>query len=80
LPSKQWHNLEYEGQTYRAKQYIETIGFTAGVNKYAWFFHKEDLKRFFTERGFEITIISDEPSIVSAGNFTRFLASKKLNN
>lgn len=76
LPSDPWHDLEYQGRSYRAKHYLETTNFTAGVNEQAWYFHKEDLKRFFAERGFEITIISDEPSTVTAGNFTRFLASK----
>ena len=76
LPSMPWNDLEYQGRSYRAKHYLEVDNFTAGVNKHAWFFHKEDLKRFFTERGFKVTIISDELSSVTAGNFTRFLASK----
>ena len=77
LPLGEWQNLEYDGRLYRVKCYIESTSFTAGINKHAWFFHKEDLKRFFAERGFEITTISDEPSIITAGNYTRFLASKK---
>jgi hypothetical protein len=77
LPFEEWQNLEYDGRLYRVKCYIESTSFTAGINKHAWFFHKEDLKRFFAERGFEITTISDEPSIITAGNYTRFLASKK---
>lgn len=76
LPSTKWHNLEYQGRSYRAKHYLEIENFTAGLNKHAWFFHKDDLKGFFTERGFEVTIISDTPSTITAGNFTRFLACK----
>lgn len=32
LPSEQWHILEYQGESYRAKHYIECSNFTAGVN------------------------------------------------
>jgi hypothetical protein len=77
LPFGRWKDIEYQGRSYRAKCYIEPIHFTAGINKHSWFFHKEDLKRFFAERGFEITTISDESSTDKAGNYTRFLATKK---
>jgi hypothetical protein len=76
LPNAQWETLQHNGESYRAKPYIETIGITAGINKNAWLFDKHDLMRFFSQRGFLISIVSDELSTVTAGNFLRFLAIK----
>ena len=69
--------LNYQGIDYRVKRYKEGVGYTAGVNTYGYFFHKEDLKHFFIERGYDIKVISDEPVKVTAGNFLRFLAQKR---
>jgi hypothetical protein len=77
LPEGNYEMLEYGGQNYRVKIYQEGENFTAGVNKKAYFFHKEDLMKFFQERNYELVIISDEDSNVTAGNFLRFLACKK---
>ncbi|GAB4206440.1 MAG: hypothetical protein Fur006_63510 [Coleofasciculaceae cyanobacterium] len=77
LPKGNYETLEYGGQTYRVKMYQEGQNFTAGVNTKGYFFHKEDLMRFFQERNYELMIISDEDSNVTAGNFLRFLACKK---
>ena len=77
LPEGNYETLEYGGQTYRVKMYQEGQNFTAGVNTKGYFFHKEDLMRFFQERNYELVIISDEDSNVTAGNFLRFLACKK---
>jgi hypothetical protein len=77
LPEGNYETLEYSGQTYRVKMYQEGQNFTAGVNTKGYFFHKEDLMRFFQERKYELVIISDEDSNVTAGNFLRFLACKK---
>lgn len=77
LPEVNYETLEYGGQQYRVKMYQEGQNFTAGVNKKGYFFHKEDLMKFFKERNYEVVIISDEDSNVTAGNFLRFLACKK---
>ncbi len=68
--------LEYEGEKFRAKRYQETGDFTAGVNVHAFFFYAEDLMRVFERRGYEVNIISDAASNVTAGRFVRFLATK----
>jgi hypothetical protein len=73
-PPGPWMELVHEGRTYRVKQYRETDNFTAGVNPVAYFFHGDDLLRFFSERGYAVTTISDEPKPVTAGRFLRFLA------
>lgn len=74
LPARDYETLEYEGQTYRVKRYVEIDHFTAGVNPTAYYFHGDDLVRFFERKHCEITIISDEESQVTAGKFLRFLA------
>jgi predicted O-methyltransferase YrrM len=76
LPVQPWSELEYEGRRYRVKRYVEARDFTAGINDVAYFFHKDDLRRFFSERGFGVKVISDDPQSVTAGNFTRFLARR----
>ena len=76
-PEGNYEILEYEGEKYRVKRYKEAEVFTAGVNPISYFFHKEDLMKFFKERNYEIIIISDEDVEITAGNFLRFLACKK---
>jgi len=73
-PPSPWIELHHRGRTYRAKQYRETSNFTAGVNQFGYFLHGEDLQRFFRERGFQVEIISEESSKVTAGQHLRFLA------
>jgi hypothetical protein len=58
------------------KKYRETSNYHAGVNPVAYFFHGEDLQRFFSDRGFSVEIILDEESDVTAGRYLRFLARK----
>ncbi len=77
LPASDWETLEYEGRDYRVKRYAETNNFTAGMGEHGFFFDSKDLVAFFTERGCEIEMITDEPSAVTAGNYTRFLASRR---
>jgi hypothetical protein len=77
LPDSPWIELSHEGRVYRAKAYTEKNTFTAGVNEVAYFFHAEDLARFFTERGCRVQMISDEPTTVTAGQFIRFLATRQ---
>ena len=73
-PASAWLELKHDGRSYRVKQYLEVSNFTAGVNPVAYFFHGDDLIRFFAERGRRIVIISDEAPKVTAGRFLRFLA------
>lgn len=75
-PASPWLELGHGGRTYRAKQYQEITNFTAGVNAVAYFFHGDDLRRFFTERGYRVELVSDEASLVTAGQFLRFLARR----
>lgn len=75
-PAGPFAKLAYEGQIYRVKQYREANNFTAGVNRYGYFFHKEDLIRFFRERGHQVTVITDEPMPVTAGNYSRLLITR----
>jgi hypothetical protein len=77
LPEGPYQTLQHEGRNYRVKHYIESVvEFTAGVNWHGYYFHKEDLMRFFQERGCTIEVISDEVSPQFAGNYLRFLARK----
>lgn len=77
LPEGNYEILEYDNKKYRVKMYKETHHFTAGVNKIGYFFHKDDLMNFFKERNYELIVISDEVSEVTAGNYLRFLACQK---
>lgn len=77
LPARDYETLEYNGQTYRVKRYVEIDHFTAGVNPTAYYFHGDDLVRFFEYKNCEVTIISNEESQVTAGKFLRFLARQK---
>ena len=75
LPTAPWEELEYAGRRYRAKRYRETDNITAGVDEYGFFFHPEDLADFFRHRGYRVDILSSEACEVTAGNYTRLLAS-----
>lgn len=77
LPEGDYEQLEYSGQKYRAKIHKEVDYFTSGVNPIGYFFHKEDLMKFFKERNYEVIVISDEDAEIAAGNYLRFLACKK---
>jgi hypothetical protein len=76
LPRDDWQELEHAGRSYRVKRYRETNNITAGVNEYGYFFHPEDLARFFRERGCEVEILSDAASSVTAGRYLRLLATR----
>ncbi|MBE0626755.1 MAG: hypothetical protein IH606_18290 [Burkholderiales bacterium] len=76
LPKGAWETLRHNGELYRVKRYFETTGFTAGVNRTAYFFHSEDLMRFFRISGFEIAVVSDANQNKTAGQFIRFLATR----
>lgn len=75
-PSGKFEVLVYENSEYRAKKYIEGKDFTCGINEFGYFFQKDDLIRFFTNKGYSIKIISEFPVDVTAGIFLRFLAQR----
>lgn len=73
-----FETLEYEGKKYRVKRILIGNSFNSAINQYAYHFEREDLMKFFQERGYEITIISDAPSGDPWGDwFLRFLATKR---
>ena len=76
LPTSDWEFLKYGGRDYRVKKYSETIGYTAGIHDVAYFFEAQDLMAFFKNKGYSVTVISDEPNTMTAGKFLRFLASR----
>lgn len=67
----------YRGETYRVQAYEELDGwFTAGINRTSYYFHPEDLKKFFSLRGYRITAMDDEESEWGSNRFYRFFASR----
>jgi hypothetical protein len=82
LPEKVFDLLEYGAQSFRVKKYKEENDCTSGVNGYGYFFHRDDLVRFFSERECVIDFISEEEKTVTDGNvvlrgtYIRFLARR----
>lgn len=73
-----FETLEYEGNNYRVKRILIGNSYNSAVNQYAYHFERDDLLRFFEERGYELKIITDEASDDPWGDwFLRFLAKKK---
>ncbi|HET8669597.1 MAG TPA: class I SAM-dependent methyltransferase [Candidatus Saccharimonadales bacterium] len=69
--------LEYEGKQYRVRQIRIGNSFNTAINQFAYHFDRDDLLRFFEDRGYDLTLISDEPSDDPWGDwFLRFLAKK----
>jgi len=69
--------MEYEGKEYRVKRILIGNSYNSAVNQFAYHFDREDLLRFFQERGYHVTIITDEASDDPWGDwFLRFLAEK----
>lgn len=76
LPDSPWQSLADEHGEYRVKCYSEGKDFTAGVNDVGYFFEKSDLAKFFEQREYRVTVISDEPSTRVSGRYFRFLAQR----
>ena len=73
-----FETLEYEGKKYRVKRILIGNSFNSAINQYAYHFERQDLMKFFEERGYEVKIISDAPSGDPWGDwFLRFLATKR---
>lgn len=72
--------LQYEGEKYRVKRILIGNSYNSAINQFAYHFDRADLMRFFADRGYEIKIISDEPSKDPWGDwYLRFLAQKRTN-
>lgn len=74
-----FETLEYEGKKYRVKRILIGNSFNSAVNQFAYHFDRDDLLRFFEERGYDLTIISDEDGGDDPWGdwFLRFLAKKR---
>jgi len=69
--------LEYEGRKYQLKRILIGNSFNSAINQFAYHFDRNDLLMFFEDRGYDLTIISDEPSDDPWGDwFLRFLAKR----
>lgn len=70
--------LEYDGKKYRVRRILIGNSFNSAINQFAYHFDRDDLFKFFSDRDYEVKIISDEPSDDGWGDwFVRFLAQKK---
>lgn len=74
FPKGRFETLSYHGSTYRAKPYKEGNWCASGINAVGYYFHRDDLLKFFAERTYRIDVMSEEPSRVTAGLYLRFLA------
>jgi hypothetical protein len=73
-----YETLEYEGKNYRVKRILIGNSYNTAINQFAYHFDRDDLLRFFEDRGYDVAIISDEPSDDPWGDwFLRFLAKKR---
>ncbi len=73
-----FETLEYEGKQYRVKRIRIGNSFNSAINQFAYHFDRDDLLRFFEDKGYDLTIVSDEQSEDPWGDwFLRFIASKK---
>lgn len=73
-----FETLEHEGKSYRVKRILIGNSFNSAINQFAYHFDRDDLIRFFEERGYDLTIITDEASDDPWGDwFLRFLAKKR---
>ena len=80
-PPGDFITLDHRGHVFRAKRYAESgiMDFYAGLNLDAYFFHADDLLRFFELNGFGVEVFEDlsfGPEIC-AGRYLRLLAHRK---
>jgi len=73
-----FETLEYEGKQYRVKRIRIGNSFNSAINQYAYHFDRDDLLRFFEERGYDLSIIIDDASDDPWGDwFLTFVAQKR---
>jgi hypothetical protein len=76
-PAGEFETLEDQGARYRAKRYEEVNEYTAGVNRFGYFLHGDDLIDYFLRKGCKIVKIGDEEtSSETAGRYLRILISR----
>ena len=69
--------LSYQGRQYQAKKIPMGTSYNTGVNQYGYHFTRDDLVGFFTERGYQVTIVSEDGKLDPWGDaYLRFLATK----
>ena len=70
--------LEFEGKKYAVKRILIGNSYNSAVNQFAYHFDRDELLGFFEDRGYDVTVISDEPADDPWGDwFLRFLARKR---
>jgi hypothetical protein len=73
-----FETLEYEGKQYRVKRILIGNSFNSAINQYAYHFDRDDLLRFFEERGYDLSLIIDDASDDPWGDwFLTFVAKKR---
>ncbi len=77
LPEGKYEILEHGGRTYRVKRTLEADRMVNGMNSWSYFLHKDDLQDFFRDRGFIVTVTSDEERNQVSGNYTRLVAVRQ---
>lgn len=74
-PPRPWERLAHNGKQYVAKRHDEAPSLmTSGIHAFAYFFHADDLARWFKDQGCDVTVLSDEASDLSTGRYVRLLA------
>jgi hypothetical protein len=69
--------IEHKGRPYRVERYKEIYGhFTAGINRTSYYFHPDDLMRFFLDMGYSVTVMDDEEDKWGTNRYYRFFASR----
>ncbi|MGA2230063.1 MAG: class I SAM-dependent methyltransferase [Tepidisphaeraceae bacterium] len=79
-PLSPYLTLRHNGEDYRVKRYTEggRDDFYAGVNTFAYFFHGDDLVKYFESAGFRVDILEDMTFDASqcSGRYLRFFAKR----
>lgn len=71
-------SLEYEGKNYRVKRILIGNSYNSAINQFAYHFDRDELLGFFESKGYDVTIVRDEPSGDPWGDwYLTFLARKK---
>ncbi len=77
LPDDAWMSLSHNGKDYRVKRYTEWNRYSAGINSYGYFFHRDDLIGFFEDNGYGVEVLDETKMEITAGNYLRMIAKKR---
>lgn len=70
--------LEYEGKKYRVKRILIGNSYNSAINQFAYHFDRDELLGFFEDKGYDVTVVWDEPTDDPWGDwYLTFLATKK---